>query len=102
MYILIKFTCLVCSLSISRLFTLSRLAVLMSTLSDSPQLHPTLSEEIPDEIINKILDELHQDPELNNIMNECEQLVEIQQLDMDVDLPDIDDRFEQELENLLG
>ena len=31
MYILIKFTCLVCSLSISRLFTLSRLAVLMST-----------------------------------------------------------------------
>ena len=70
-------------------------------LSDLPQLHPTLSEEIPDEIINKILDELHQDPELNNIMNECEQRVEIQQLDMDVDLPDIDDRFEQELENLL-
>ena len=31
MYILIKFTCLVCSLSISRLFSLSRLAVLMST-----------------------------------------------------------------------
>ena len=69
-------------------------------LSDSPQLHPTLSEEIPDEIINKILDELHQDPELNNIMNECEQRVETQQLDMDVGLPDIDDRLEQELENL--
>ena len=70
-------------------------------LTDSTQLHSTLSEEIPDEIIKKILDELHQDPELHNIMDECEQRVEIEQLDMDVDLPDIDDRIEQELENLL-
>ena len=70
-------------------------------LTDSTQLHPTLSEEIPDEIIKKILDELQQDPELHNIMDECEQQIEIEQLDMDVDLPDIDDRLEQELENLL-
>ena len=70
-------------------------------LTDSTQLHPTLSEEIPDEIIKKILDELQQDPELHNIMDECEQQIEIKQLDMDVDLPDIDDRLEQELENLL-
>ena len=70
-------------------------------LTDSTQLHPTLSEEIPDEIIKRILDELQQDPELHNIMDECEQQIEIEQLDMDVDLPDIDDRLEQELENLL-
>ena len=70
-------------------------------LADPPQLQPTLSEEIPDEIIKKILDELHQDPELHNILDEVEQQIEVEQLDMDVDIADIDDRLEQELENLL-
>ena len=65
-------------------------------LSESTQIHSTLNEEIPQEIIQKIIDELHQDPELHNVMKEIEQEIELEQLDMCIDIPD-DDRLEQEL-----
>ena len=65
-------------------------------LSESPQIHSTLNEEIPEQIIQKIIDELRQDPELHNIMDELEQQIELEQLDMCIDIPD-DDRLEQEL-----
>ena len=68
-------------------------------LAEPTQLHPTLNEEIPEEIIQKILDELRQDPELHDVLDEIEQQVELEQLDMNVDIPD-DDRLEQELEDL--
>ena len=65
-------------------------------LTETTQLHPTINEEIPEEIIQKIIDELRQDPELSNVMDEIEQQVEIEQLDMDVNISD-DERLEQEL-----
>ena len=67
---------------------------------ESTPLYPSLHEEIPEEIIEKIINELRQDPELHNIMTEIEQVIELEQLDMDIDIPD-DDRLENELENLL-
>ena len=66
-------------------------------LSESTQIHPTLNEEIPEEIFQKIIAELHQDPELHNIMDEIEQQIELEQLDMCIDIPD-DIRLEQELD----
>ena len=59
----------------------------------------TLNEEIPDEIFQKILAELHQDPELHNMMNEIDEEIEFEQLGADTDIPD--DRLEQELENMV-
>ena len=59
----------------------------------------TLNEEIPDEIFQKILAELHQDPDLHNMMNEIDQEIEFEQLGADIDIPD--DRLEQELENMI-
>ena len=59
----------------------------------------TLNEEIPDEIFQKILAELHQDPELHNMMNEIDEEIEFEQLGADIDIPD--DRLEQELENMV-
>ena len=67
---------------------------------ESTPLYPSLHEEIPEEIIEKIINELRQEPELHNIMTEIEQVIELEQLDMDIDIPD-DDRLENELENLL-
>ena len=58
----------------------------------------TLNEEIPDEIFQKILAELHQDPDLHNMMNEIDEKIEFEQLGADIDIPD--DRLEQELENM--
>ena len=65
-------------------------------LSESTQIHSTLNEEIPEEIIQKIIDELRQDPELHNVMKEIEQEIDLEQLDMCIDIPD-DERLEQEL-----
>ena len=54
---------------------------------------PTLNEEIPQEAFDRIMAELRQDPDLNKIMED----IELEQIDMDVDLPLEDDRLEQEL-----
>ena len=72
---------------------------LLSTLSD--QLQPILDEEIPEEIYNKILSELRQDPDLSKIMDEMEQdfNMNIEEFGEDIDLPIEEDRLERELEN---
>ena len=54
---------------------------------------PTLNEEILQEAFDRIMAELRQDPDLNKIIED----IELEQIDMDVDLPLEDDRLEQEL-----
>ena len=54
---------------------------------------PTLNEEIPQEAFDRIMAELRQDPDLNKIIED----IELEQIDMDVDIPLEDDRLEQEL-----
>ena len=66
---------------------------------ESTTLYPSLHEEIPNDILERIINELRQEPELNTIMTDIEQSIELEQLDMDIDIP-IDDRLENELENL--
>ena len=66
---------------------------LLGTLSD--QLQPTLDEEIPEEVYNKIISELRLDPDLSKLMDDIEQDIGEQ----DIDLPIEEDRLELELQN---
>ena len=66
---------------------------------ETPTLHPSLTEEIPQEIVDKIINELREDPELKTIMSGMEEL-EFEQIGMELDISD-DDRLETELENLM-
>ena len=70
------------------------------TQEETPTFHPSLMEEIPQDIIDKIIKELREDPELKTIMSNIEEDLELEQIDMEVDISD-DDRLENELENLM-
>ena len=59
------------------------------------KLYPSLHEEIPHEILERIINELREDPELQTIMTGIEQDLEFKQLGMDLDIPE--DRLENEL-----
>ena len=65
-----------------------------------PTLYPTLTEEIPQHIIEKIVKELRDDPELRNIMTNIEEELEFQQIGNEIEIFE-DNRLEEELENLL-
>ena len=58
-------------------------------------LYPSLHEEIPNEILERIMNELREDPELQTIMTGIEQDLEFEQIGMDLDIPE--DRLENEL-----
>ena len=58
-------------------------------------LYPSLHEEIPNEILERIINELREDPELQTIMTGIEQDLEFEQIGMDLDIPE--DRLENEL-----
>ena len=59
-------------------------------------LYPSLHEEIPSEIIERIMSDLREDPELQTIMSGIEQALEFEQIGMEIDIPE-DDRLENEL-----
>ena len=65
-----------------------------------PTLYPTLTAEIPQHIIEKIIKELQDDPELRNIMTDIEEELEFQQIGNEIEIFE-DNRLEEELENLL-
>ena len=69
-------------------------------IPESTPLYPSLQEEIPNDVLERIINELREDPGLNTIMTDIEQAIELEQLDMNIDIP-IDDRLENELEDLL-
>ena len=62
-------------------------------------IHPSLTEEIPQEIVDKIVKELREDPELRTIMTDIEQELEFEQIGNELDIFE-DTRLEEELENL--
>ena len=69
-------------------------------LQESTTLYPSLHEEIAPEVIERIISELRQDPDLQTIMTGIEQDLEFQQLGIDIDIPE-DIRLEGEIENLM-
>ena len=67
----------------------------------SDTLHPSLLDEISPEIVDKIIAELREDPELKDVMVGMEQQIETEEVGLDIDIPDLPDPLEDELENLL-
>ena len=65
-------------------------------------LHPSLLDEVSPEIIDKIMADLRQDPELKDIMVNIEQQMNVEEeiLGLDIDIADIDDPLEEELQNI--
>ena len=49
-------------------------------------IYPSLEDEIAPELINKILEELRQEPDLHAIFTDVEQQLEFEQLGMDIDI----------------
>ena len=68
------------------------------TLQEGTVLEPSLYEELPPEVIDKIIRELQAEPGLQDIMASIEQQLEFEQLGMDIDI-DEDDLLACELEN---
>ena len=66
---------------------------------ETTTIHPSLQEELPQDVIDRIINELREDPELKTIMTDIEQDLEFEQVGMELDIRD-DDRLENELENL--
>ena len=60
-------------------------------------LQPSLSEVIPPDVIQKVIDELRSDPDLQD-MFDIEQQLQFKELGADIDIPE-DDLLEKELEN---
>ena len=63
---------------------------------ESTTLHPSLQEEIPQDVIERIMSELREDPELRSIMTDIEQDLEFKQIGMEIDIQE-DDQLENEL-----
>ena len=68
-------------------------------LQESTAIYPSLQKEIDPEVIERIINELRQDPDLKDIVTAVEEQIEVEQIGMDVDIS-IDDRLENELEDL--
>ena len=65
-------------------------------LQESTTLYPSLHEELAPEVIERIISELRQDPDLQTVMTGIEQDLEFQQLGSDIDIPE-----DIRLENLM-
>ena len=59
-------------------------------------IEPSLEEEIPAELIEEIIKELRQYPELQNIFATVEEQIAFEELGMDIEIND-DDLLEKEL-----
>ena len=68
-------------------------------LQESTAIYPSLQKEIDPEVIERIINELRQDPDLKDMVTAVEEQIEVEQIGMDIDIS-IDDRLENELEDL--
>ena len=64
-------------------------------------LYPSLLDEIAPEVIDNIIAELREDPELKDIVAGVEQQLEVEEVGLDIDLPDLSDPLEDELQNIM-
>ena len=67
----------------------------------SDTLYPSLTDELAPEIVDNIIAELREDPELKDIIVEMEQQLELEEVGLEIDIPDLPNPLEDELENLL-
>ena len=65
-------------------------------------LFPSLFDDVPDHIVDKIIADLRSDPSLRQIMDDVEnQDVHEQIMDLDIDIPSLEDPLQQEMDNLM-
>ena len=69
-------------------------------LQEGDQIEPSLYDEIDQEVIEKIIAELRNEPELQDVFSSIEQQLEIEQIGMEIDIPE-DTRLEDQLENMM-
>ena len=69
-------------------------------MKEPTTINPTLEDELPKDVIDKIINELREDPDFKNIMEDIEQDFDFDQLGNDIELPERD-RLEEELENMV-
>ena len=69
---------------------------------DEP-LSPSMLDEISPEIIDKIITDLQQDPNIKDMMMNIENQMNVEEeiTDLEIDIPDIDDLLEEELQNIM-
>ena len=77
------------------------LEIITEEVLQEDTLEPSLYEEISPEIIEKIISELRGDPGLKDIMTTVEEQLQLEEVGLDIDIPDEDDRLEAELENMI-
>ena len=65
-------------------------------------LSPSVLDEVPQEIIDKIVADLRQEPGLNDIMTDIENQMHVEEeiLGLNIDIPDLVDPLEEELQNI--
>ena len=68
------------------------------TLSVTQQCDPSILDQIPPETIEKIINELRNDPHLKDMMDDVEQRIEEEIVGLEVDIPELDDLLEEELQ----
>ena len=63
-------------------------------------IHPSLCEELPQDLIEKIISELRTEPELKDIITKIEEQLEFEELGLDIHIPEHEyDLLESQLEN---
>ena len=68
------------------------------TLSVTQQCDPSILDQIPPETIEKIINELRNDPHLKDMMDDVEQQIEEEIVGLELDIPELDDLLEEELQ----
>ena len=77
------------------------LEIITEEVLQEDTLEPSLYEEISPEIIEKIISGLRGDPCLKDMMTTIEEQIELEQIGLDIDIPNEDDRLETELESMI-
>ena len=78
--------------------TVETLQTFTQEILEEGTIQPSLYEELAPELIEKVINELRSEPDLQDIFTSIEQQLEFEQLGMDIDIPE-HDLLEKELEN---
>ena len=70
--------------------------------NQSETLNPSLLDEVPPEVVEKIISDLQQDPNLKDMMADIENQMNIEEelVGLNIDIPDLYDPLEEELQNI--
>ena len=75
---------------------------ILSEGQQSEMLDPSLLDDVSPEVLEKIIKDLQQDPNLKTIMTDIEKQMDIEEelVGLNIDIPDLHDPLEEELQNI--